>query len=83
MEKQSDLEMTPLPTANKHYRDWLIPITINQVSTLALLDTVATCTMIGRPLCKTLQAVQPLQVKQDEEMKIYALKSSKASQPLH
>ncbi len=27
--KQSYLETTHLPTANKHYRGWLIPITIN------------------------------------------------------
>ena len=38
-DKQSDLETTPMQ---------LIPITINQISILALLDTVATCTMIGR-----------------------------------
>ncbi len=53
---------------NKHYRGWLIPITINQLSTLALLDTGATCTIIGRPQYETLQAVQPLQVKQDEDL---------------
>ncbi len=67
MDKQSDLEMTPLPVANKHNRGWLIPITINQVLTLALLHTDATCTKIGRPLYETLQAAQPLKVKQDED----------------
>ncbi len=54
--------------ANKHYRGWLIPVTINQILTLALLDTGATCTMIGRPLYETLQAVQPLKVKQDKDL---------------
>ncbi len=68
IDKQSDLEMTHLPTANKHYRGWLIPITINQISTLSLLDTGATFTMMGRPLYETLQAVQPLKVKQDEDL---------------
>ncbi len=53
VEKQSDLDTTPLTTANKHYHGWLIPITINQVSTLALQDTGAMCTMIGRPLYET------------------------------
>ncbi len=70
MEKQCDPGTTPLPAVNKHYREWLIPITINQVSTLALLDTGATCTMIGRPLFETLQAVQPLKVKQDEDLRL-------------
>ncbi len=64
IDKQSDLETTHISAANKHYRGWLIPISINQISTLALLDTGATCTMIGRPLYETLQAVQPLKVKQ-------------------
>ena len=68
MEKQSDLETTPLPMVNKHYHGWLISITINQVSILALLDIGATSTMIGWPLYETLQAVQSLKVKQDEDL---------------
>ncbi len=53
-----------------HHRGWLIPVTINQVATMALLDTGATCTMIGRPLYKTLQDAQPLKVKQDEDLRL-------------
>ncbi len=70
IDKQSDLETTPNPTANEHYRGWLIPITINQISTLALLDTGATCTMIGRLLYETLQAVQPLKLKKDSDLRL-------------
>ncbi len=33
IDKQSNLETTPVPVTNKHYRGWLIPITINQIST--------------------------------------------------
>ncbi len=35
---------------------------------MALLDTGATCTTIGRPLYETLQTANPLKVKQDEEL---------------
>ena len=70
MEKQSEPVTTPLPAVNKYYSIWLIPITINQVSTLALLDTGATYTMIGRPLYATLQTVKPLKVKQDEDLRL-------------
>ncbi len=70
LDKQSDPEETPMPAENKHCRGWLIPITINQISTLALLDTGATCTMVGRPLYETLQAVQPLKLKTDEDLQL-------------
>ncbi len=70
LDKPRDLEKTPLPTEKKHCRGWLIPITINQTSTLALLDTGANCTMIGRPLYETLHAVQPLKLKTDEELRL-------------
>ena len=69
---------TSFPAANKHYRGWLIPITINQVSTLALLDTGAMCAMIGRPLYETLQAVQPLKVKQDEHLRLEVIEGGAA-----
>ncbi len=69
-ERQSNPVTISLPTANKHYCWWLIPITINQVSTLALLDTGVTCAMIGQPLYETLQATQPLKVKQDEDLRL-------------
>ncbi len=78
MEKQSDLETTPLPVVNKHYHVWLIPITIKQVSTLALLDASATCTMIRWLLYETLQAVQPLKVKQDEDLRLEVIGGSAA-----
>ena len=68
LDKPRDLEKTPMPAEKKHCRGWLIPITINQTSTLALLDTGATCTMIGRPLYETLHAVQPLKLKTDEDL---------------
>ncbi len=58
LDKLRDLEKTPMPPEKRHCRGWLIPITINQTSTLALLDTGATCTMIGRPLYETLHAVE-------------------------
>ncbi len=70
LDKPRDLEKTPMPTAKKHCRGWLIPITINQTSTLALLDTGATCTMIGPPLYETLHAVQPLKPKTDEDLRL-------------
>ncbi len=53
-----------------HHRGWLVPVTINQVATMALLDTGATCTMIGRPLYELLQAAQPLKVRQDENLRL-------------
>ncbi len=70
LDKQSDPEKTPMPTENKHHCGWLVPITINQISTLALLDTSAICTIIGRPLYETLQAVQPLKLKTDEDLRL-------------
>ncbi len=70
LDKKSDPEKTPMPAKKKPYCGWLIPITINQISTLALLDTGATCTMIGRPLYKTLHAVQPLRLKKDEDLRL-------------
>ncbi len=79
IDKQSDLETTPIPTVNKHYRAWLIPITINQISTLALLDTGAMCTMIGRPLYETLQVVQPLKLKKkDEDLRLKVIEGGAA-----
>ncbi len=68
LDKPRNLENTPMPTEKKHCRGWLIPITINQTSTLALLDTGATCTMIGRPLYEMLHAVHPLKLKTDEDL---------------
>ncbi len=56
-----------MPVEEKHCRSWLIPITINQTSTLALLDTGANCTMIGRPLYETLHAIKPLKLKTNED----------------
>ncbi len=37
---------------------------------MALLDTGAACTMIGRPLYELLQAAQPLKVRQDENLRL-------------
>ncbi len=62
-----------MPAVSKHYHGWLIPITINQTSTLALLDTGATCTMIGRPLYETLQVVQPLKLKKDGDLRLQVI----------
>ena len=70
LDKPRDLEKTPMPTEKKHCWGWLIPITINQTSTLALLDTGDTCTMIARPLYDTLQAVQPLELKTDKYLRL-------------
>ncbi len=70
LDKPSDLEKTPLPTEKRHCRGWLIPMTINQTSTLALLDTGATCMMIGRPLYEMLHTVQPLKLKTDEDLRL-------------
>ncbi len=67
---QCDLLMTSTPVVKNHHRGWLIPVTINQVATMALLDTGATCTMIGRPSYETLQAARPLKVKQDEDLRL-------------
>ncbi len=54
-----------MPTENKPFHSWLIPITMNPRSTLALLDTGATCTMIGRSLY-----VQSLKLKTDEDLRL-------------
>ena len=62
--------MTPKPVEKGHQRVWLIPVTMNQVATMAFLDTGATCTMIGRPLYETLQAAQPVKVRQDENLRL-------------
>ncbi len=70
LDKPRDPEKTPRPPEKRHCRGWLIPITINQTSTLALLDTGATCTMIGRPLYETLHAVTPLKLKTDEDLRL-------------
>ncbi len=59
IDKQSDLEETPMPPENKHCHGWLIPITINQIST-----------MKERQLYETLQAVQPLKLKKDEDLRL-------------
>ncbi len=70
LDKPRDLEKTAISTEKKHCPGWLIPIIINQTSTLALLDTGATCTMIGRSLYETLHAVQPLKLKTDEDLRL-------------
>ncbi len=67
---QCDLQTTPKPVEKGHHRGWLVPVTINQVATMALLYTGATCTMIGRPLYELLQAAQPLKVRQDENLRL-------------
>ncbi len=67
---QCDQQTTPKPVEKGHHRGWLIPVTINQVVTMALLDTGATCTIIGRPLYELLQAAQPLKVRQDEDLRL-------------
>ncbi len=56
---QCDPQTTSKPMEKGHHRGWLVPVTINQVAKMALLDTGATCTMIGRPLYELLQAAQP------------------------
>ncbi len=53
-----------------HRRGCLIPVTINQVLTLVLLDTGAACTMIGKPLYETLPAAKPLTLKQDDVVRL-------------
>ncbi len=68
LDKPRDLEKTPMPPEKKHCWGWLV--TINQTSTLALLDTGATCTMIGRPLYETLHAVKPLKLRTDEDLRL-------------
>ena len=60
--------MASTPVVKKHYRGWLIPVSIKQMPTMTLLDTGATCTMIGRHLYEILQAASPLKVKQDEDL---------------
>ncbi len=65
-----DPQTTSIPMVKGHHRGWLIPVTINQVATMVLLDTGATCTMIGRPLYETLQAARPLKVRQDENLRL-------------
>ncbi len=40
---------------------------------MPLLDTGATCTMIGRPLYEILQAAQLLKVRQDEHLRLQVI----------
>ncbi len=69
-EVQWDPQVTPKLMEKGHHWGWLIPVTITQLATMALLDTGASCTMIGRPLNETLQAAQPLKVRQDEDLRL-------------
>ncbi len=69
-EEPRNAVMSFISAAKNHYRGWLIPVTINQMLTMALLDTDATCTMIGQPLCEILHAATPLKVKQDEDLRL-------------
>ncbi len=40
-EVQCDPQTTPKPVERGYHRGWLIPVTINQVATMAILDTGA------------------------------------------
>ncbi len=75
---QCDPQTTSKPVKKGHHRGWLVPVTINQIETMALLDTGATCTMIGRPLYELLQAAQPLKVKQDENLHLEVIEGGAA-----
>ncbi len=75
---QCNQQMTPKPVEKGQHRGWLVPMTINQVATMALLDTGATCTMIGRPLYELLQAAQPLKVRQDENLRLEVIRGGVA-----
>ncbi len=75
---QCDPQTTHKPVENDHHRGWLIPVTINQVATMALMDTGATCTMIGRLLYELLQAAQPLKVRKVENLRLEVIGGSTA-----
>ena len=42
---------------------WLIPITVEGVNTLALIDTGASVTMMGRPLYQKVQQARALKLQ--------------------
>ncbi len=66
------------PVAKNHHHGWLIPVTINQVSTMALLHTGAAYNMIGWPLYETFQAARPLKVKQDKDLRLDVIRGGAA-----
>ncbi len=52
---------------------WLIPVPVEGVKTLALIDTGASVTMIGRPLYEKIQKLQPLRLKMQEMPRLKGL----------
>ncbi len=45
---------------------WLIPVAVEGVKTLALIDTGASVTMMGRPLYEKIQKIRPLRLQTHE-----------------
>ncbi len=53
-----------------HSGCWLMPITVEGVSTLVLLDTGATVSMMGRPLYQKMQQVSWLRLQMQETLRL-------------
>ena len=63
MTSDSDLPSDVSVDTASHPGCWLIPITVEGVQTLALLDTGASVSMMGRPLCQKVQQVSRLRLQ--------------------
>ncbi len=63
MTSDSDLPSDVSVDTASHPGCWLIPITVEGVQTLALLDTGASVSMMGRPLYQKVQQVSRLRLQ--------------------
>ena len=77
-EQAEKIDFAPKSRKSTHRGSWLISVTIQRVLTLALVDTRASRTMIGRPLHETIQASQPIPMKHDEILRVEAVGSTHA-----
>ncbi len=66
MTSDSDLPSDVSVDTASHPRCWLIPITVEGVQTLALLDTGASVSMMGRPLYQKVQQVSRLRLQMQD-----------------
>ncbi len=63
LSSDSDVASDDSTGSTSHSACWLIPITADGVNTLALIDTVVSVTMMGRPLFQNVQQVHTLKLQ--------------------
>ena len=66
MTSDSDLPSDVSVETASHLGCWLIPITVQGVRTLALLDTGASVSMMGRPLYQKVEQVSHWHLQMQE-----------------